>query len=202
MSIEMELFPALTLELFNGWVLFLIFLINHALIFLLSSRQTVSRLTDFDHSKWKKSERISFAIGKMFSLVCIILILFTPLQLDTLNFWIGLIFYALGIVGLDASIVTFNRSPTDLPITTGPYRLSRHPQQVSLFIIFTGMSLATGSWIALGVLILSRLLNAAGDRAEEQVCLEYYGQPYQEYLEQVPRYLLFGGRQKHYQENL
>lgn len=187
----MDLFPTLTLGFYNGWIIFALFLVNHALIFLLSSRTTVSRLTDFDHSKWTKNQRVSFATGKAFSLVCLVLIIFTPLKLESYNFWMGLILFFLGIAGLDASVITFNRAALNTPITTGPYRFSRHPQQVSLFTIFSGLSLAIGSWIALGILILSRLLNSAGDRAEEKACLEYYGKPYQEYLERTPRYLLY-----------
>ena len=187
----MDLFPPLSLSLYNGWVLFAIFMVNHAMIFLLSSRKIVSRLTDFDFSKWTTSQRISFATGKTFSLICIILILFTPMRIGSINFWIGLVLLFIGIASLDASVITFNRTPIEHPITTGPYRYSRHPQQVSLFTIFVGISLAIGSWVALGTHIVARILNSACDRAEEQACLEYYGEPYQEYLEHTPRYLLF-----------
>ena len=194
MTIEMELFPAFELGLYNGWILFLILAIAEGLMFLLFPREVVSRLTDFDRSKWTKAQRISFTTGKTFSLICIILIVFTPLKLGTLGCGIGVVIYALGLAGLAASVITFRKAPTDRPATTGPYRFSRHPQQVSLFIIFTGISIAIGSWIAFLVLLISRILNSAGDRAEEQACLDYYGESYQEYMEQVPRYLLFGGR--------
>ncbi len=194
MTIEMELFPALELGLYNGWTLFMILVIAEGLMFLLYPRDVVSRLTDFDRSKWSVGQRISFAIGKTFSLICIVLIILTPLKLGTLGLGLGIIIFALGLAGLAASVITFRRTPSDRPVTTGPYRFSRHPQQVSLFTLFTGISIAIGSWIAFLVLILSRLLNSAGDRAEEQACLEYYGNSYREYMEQVPRYLLFGGR--------
>jgi protein-S-isoprenylcysteine O-methyltransferase Ste14 len=62
-----------------------------------------------------------------------------------------------------------------------------------LFTIFTGISIAIGSWIALTVLLISRVLNSGGDRAEEQACLDYYGESYRKYMEEVPRYLLFKG---------
>ncbi|MFX1264881.1 MAG: methyltransferase family protein [Promethearchaeota archaeon] len=194
MAIEMELFPALELGLYNGWILFVILAAVEGLMFLLYPREVVSRLTDFDRSKWSKSQRISFAIGKTFSLICIILIVLTPLKLGTIGLGLGIAIFALGLTGLAASVITFRRTSLDIPVTTGPYRFSRHPQQVSLFIILTGISIAIGSWVAFLVLILSRLLNSAGDRAEEQACLEYYGDSYREYMERVPRYLLFGGR--------
>ncbi|MFX1602554.1 MAG: methyltransferase family protein [Promethearchaeota archaeon] len=194
MTIEMELFPALELGLYNGWILLVVLVAAEGLMFLLYPREVVSRLTDFDRSKWSKSQRISFAIGKTFSLICIILIVLTPLKLGTIGLGLGIAIFALGLTGLAASVITFRRTSLDIPVTTGPYRFSRHPQQVSLFIILTGISIAIGSWVAFLVLILSRLLNSAGDRAEEQACLEYYGDSYREYMERVPRYLLFGGR--------
>ncbi|MFX1260531.1 MAG: hypothetical protein ACFFAZ_00455, partial [Promethearchaeota archaeon] len=83
MSIEMELFPALELGLYNGWILFLILVISEGLMFLIFPREVVSRLTDFDRSKWSKTQRVSFATGKTFSLICIILIVFTPLKMGT-----------------------------------------------------------------------------------------------------------------------
>lgn len=196
MFIEMELFPVLELGLFNGWILFAILAISEGLMFLLYPREVVSRLTNFDRSKWSKGQRISFAIGKAFSLICIILIVLTPLKLGTIGFALGVVIFALGLVCLAASVITFRRASFDSPITTGPYRFSRHPQQVSLFIIFTGISIAIGSWIVLVVLIISRVLISAGTKAEEQACLDYYGDSYREYMEQVPRYLLFGGRIK------
>ncbi len=196
MTIEMELFPALELGLYNGWILFVILVAAEGLMFLLYPREVVSRLTDFDRSKWSTSQRFSFAIGKTFSLICIILVVLTPLKLGTLGLGLGIIIFAIGLAGLAASVVTFRRTPSDRPVTTGPYRFSRHPQQVSLFTIFTGISIAIGSWVVFLVLILSRLLNSAGDRAEEQACLAYYGDSYREYMEQVPRYLLLGGRIK------
>jgi protein-S-isoprenylcysteine O-methyltransferase Ste14 len=114
--------------------------------------------------------------------------------MGTLGFGIGVAIFILGLLGLAASVITFRRAPLDRPVTVGPYRFSRHPQQVSLFTIFTGISIAIGSWIVLLVLLISRILNSAADRAEEQACLDFYGESYREYMEQVPRYLLFKGR--------
>ena len=190
----MELFPALELGFYNGWILFLILAVSEGLMFVIFPREVVSRLTDFDRSKWSIAQRISFATGKKFSLICIILIAFTPLKMGTLGCGIGVTVFVLGLVGLAASVITFRSAPSDRPVTVGPYRFSRHPQQVSLFTIFTGISIAIGSWIALLVLLISRIMNSAGDSAEEQACLDFYGESYKEYMEQVPRYLLFKGR--------
>ncbi len=192
----MELFPVLEIGLSNGWILLAILVATEGLMFLFYPRDVTSRLTDFDRSRWSKKQRISFAIGKTFSLVCIILFILTPLKLSTINFGLGVAIFAIGLTTLIASVHTFRKAPLEQPVITGPYRFSRHPQQVSLFTLFTGISIAIGSWIAFLVLILSRILNSAGDRAEEKECLEYYGDSYKEYMEKVPRYLLFRRKAK------
>lgn len=48
-----------------------------------------------------------------------------------------------------------------------------------------------GSWVALLALILSRLLQHMSILAEEEVCLERYGEPYRAYMQRIPRYFLF-----------
>jgi hypothetical protein len=62
---------------------------------------------------------------------------------------------------------------------------------VALFVIFLGICLAIGSWAALLMLLMSRLLQHFSILAEEAVCLQRYGQPYRLFMERVPRYFLF-----------
>ena len=196
MVIEMELFPALEIGLFNGWILLAILVLTELLMFTVYPRDVASRLTDFDRSKWTKRQRVSFATGKTFSLICIVLIVFTPLRLGTLGLFLGGIIFCAGLMVLIAAVHTFRHAPKDKPATTGPYQFSRHPQQIGLFLIINGIAVAVGSWAIVLVEIISRTLTSAGDRAEEQACLEYYGDSYRKYMEQVPRYLLFGGKSK------
>jgi len=85
----------------------------------------------------------------------------------------------------------FKNTPPDQPVTRGFYRISRHPQIVSLFVIFSGMALAVGSWVVLIALLLSRLLQHFSILAEEEVCLQSYGDSYRAMKEKVPRYFLF-----------
>ncbi|TET51207.1 MAG: isoprenylcysteine carboxylmethyltransferase family protein, partial [Anaerolineales bacterium] len=126
-----------------------------------------------------------------FSLVCLLLLTFTPLQVGTGLFLVGMVLYAAGLAGLIVAVLNFRRTPLGQPVTRGLYAVSRHPQIVALFFAFLGMSLAVGSWSALVALLISRLLQHPAILAEEEACLEQYGDSYREYMEQVPRYLLF-----------
>jgi len=104
---------------------------------------------------------------------------------------VGLIVYAIGLAGLVVAMLNFKSTPPDQPVTKGIYKISRHPQIVALFVLFLGICVAIGSWLALFALVMSRLLQHFGILAEEEVCLRRYGESYRAYMEQVPRYFLF-----------
>jgi protein-S-isoprenylcysteine O-methyltransferase Ste14 len=185
----MELFPTLGLGWLNGWIPLGGLVLLEVLLLAVSSRGVRGRL--FDRSRWNRRQAAWTAAGKLFSLVCLGLLLFTPLKVGDGVFVAGTAVYILGLIGLAAAILSFRSTPAGQPVTGGLYAVSRHPQIVMLFVSFLGMSLMVGSWPALLALLMSRLLQHAGILAEEEACLEQYGPAYQEYMSQVPRYLLF-----------
>jgi len=152
-------------------------------------KDVVARL--FDRSRWDRRQRIFTVIGKLFSLACLVLIIFTPLQIGSSAFFLGMILYALGLVGLVIAIFDFRNTPLDQPVTRGLYRVSRHPQIVMLFVLFLGMCLAIGSWLALFMLMMSKVFQHFGILAEEEACLAQYGESYRAYMKRVPRYFVF-----------
>lgn len=185
----MELFPQLNLGWLNGWILLAFeFLIQGSLL-MIFPKAVVSRL--FDRSGWTQKQRFFIVIGKVFSLICLVLIVLTPLKMSSWLFPFGLALYILGLVGLVVSMFNFINTPSDQPVTQGLYRISRHPQIVSLFFIFLGISFAVGSWIVLIMLIISKLFQHFSILAEEEVCLQAYGDSYRNFMEEVPRYFLF-----------
>jgi protein-S-isoprenylcysteine O-methyltransferase Ste14 len=182
----MELMPALEIGWLNGWVLLAFeFLIQGSLL-LVFPKDVVRRL--FDRSGWSVKQRVYLVLGKLFSLACLILIILTPLKINSGVFIAGLILYIAGLIGLVIAMLNFKDTPPDQPVTKGVYKISRHPQIVALFVIFSGICLAIGSWIALFTLILSRVFEHFGILAEEEVCLRRYGESYRAYMEQIPRY--------------
>jgi protein-S-isoprenylcysteine O-methyltransferase Ste14 len=185
----MELFPELEFGWLNGWILLGLLVFVEGFLLLIFSKKVVTRL--FDRSTWNRKQALFTSIGKLFSLVCLVLIIFTPLKITSGVFITGAVIYALGLIGLIVAIVNFRRTPIDQPVTEGLYKVSRHPQIVMLFIAFLGMCLAIGSWAALLALMLSRLLQHFGILAEEEACLAQYGESYREYMKCVPRYLFF-----------
>jgi protein-S-isoprenylcysteine O-methyltransferase Ste14 len=185
----MEIFPRLEIGLFNGWILLVIEFIIQGSLLLAFPKDVVSRL--FERSGWNKKQRFFTVLGKLFSLICLILIVLTSLKVNTWIFIAGLLLYVIGIVGLVFAMINFKNTPLIQPVTRGIYRFSRHPQIVSLFFVFLGICLTINSWPALFALLLSKLFQHFGILAEEEVCLKQYGEPYRIFMERVPRYFFF-----------
>ncbi len=185
----MEIITTLEIGWLNGWILLVIELLIQGLLLLVFPKNVVSRL--FDRSGWSEKQRVFTIIGKVFSLACLILIILTPLKINSSTFIVGLILYAIGLAGLVVAMLNFKNTPPNQPVSKGVYKISRHPQIVSLFVIFLGICVAIGSWAALFMLMMSKLLQHFGILAEEEVCLKRYGESYRAYMEQVPRYFLF-----------
>ena len=185
----MELTPELEIGWLNGWILLAFdFLVQGGLL-LIFPKDVVSRL--FDRFGWNEKQEVFTIIGKVFSLICLILIILTPLKINSSALIVGLILYVLGLVGLVVAMLNFKDTPLDQPVTRGVYKISRHPQIVALFIIFLGICITIGSWAAILTLMMSKILQHYGILAEEEVCLRRYGQTYRAFMERVPRYFLF-----------
>ena len=185
----MELIPAFEIGWLNGWIPFALLCLAEGLLLLVFPRDVVNRL--FDRSAWSKKQATFTAVGKVFSLACIVLIILTPLKVGSVPFVVGAVIYLLGLAGLVAAILDFRYTPLGQPVTRGLYKISRHPQIVALFVAFLGMCVAIGSWLALLMLVISRLFQHLGILAEEEACLAQYGESYHAYVERVPRYFLF-----------
>ena len=186
----LELFQILTIGLLNGWILLAIFYGIELVLVLSFPKGTRGRLFEYDHSKWTKHHRIILIIGKTFTLILIFLIIFSPLKLGTPVFYLGMLFYIIGLTGFIIAIVNYRNTPLDQPVTSGLYRYSRNPQVLTILIIMLGISLAVGSGIFLIILLFSTILTRVRIIEEEKACLKQYGDAYREYMERVPRYLI------------
>jgi protein-S-isoprenylcysteine O-methyltransferase Ste14 len=129
-------------------------------------------------------------LGKTLALVVIILFFLSPLKLGTPIFYLGIIFYIIGVTGFIIAVINYRNTPLDQPVTRGLYQYSRNPQVLTLIIIMFGLGLAIGSGLVLIILTLSSILTRVRILEEERACLVQYGTAYREYMERVPRYLV------------
>lgn len=184
----MEWFPVLELGWLNGWVLLCSFYVIFGFMIFIFPREVVSRL--YDQTGWSRSQRAMSTLAKFTALVNFALIFLTPLRIGTTVFTAGMLVYTLGVVIMVVALITFRNTPMGQPVAGGVYRVSRNPQWVGLVLVLLGIAIAIGSWI---VMILTAVITVLGHYrilAEEQTCLEQYGESYRQYMEQVPRYLL------------
>ena len=79
-------------------------------------------------------------------------------------------------------------------VTTGPYRLVRHPIYLGLALLAMGEALAFGSWPAI-LIVLSAIVPTFGWRAsaEEKLLSRAFGEPYEVYRQRtkmiIPHFL-------------
>lgn len=185
----MQLFPKLTIGLWNGWIFLLVFGIVFGGVVKSFPKDVVARL--YDESNWTPTQRTFTRIGKVLSLAVFVLVTLTPLNVETFVFWLGSVIFILGMIGVVVALFNFRNMPAGQPATQGLYKISRNPQWVMLVFVFLGACIAVGSWTALLLMTLAVVCYHFRILAEERACLAQYGEDYRVYMQQVPRYFIF-----------
>jgi len=198
----MELIPTLKIGWLNGWILVCLLYLIFGILLILFTKDVVSRLYNYDRSSWSKMQRAFYIIGKLLALVCLVLIIFTPLKIGANIFLPGIILFALRLAGFITALFNFKNTLLNQPITRGLYRISRHPQVLMLFIMSIGICITIGSGLVLFIVSISSLFLHSRDLAEEKACLERYGDSYRAYMKLVPRYFLIKTHIKEEGENV
>ena len=186
---KMELFPNLELGLLNGWILIVLFFVAYGIMLILFPKNVVARLYDRSGQRIHRGPRRVF--GGILMLSWFTLVSVTPLKMGDVVFLIGISMYSVGLIGFVIALVNFKDTPADQLVTGGLYKISRHPQQLTASVSFLGTGIAIGSWIAFTVMILGVIGAHYKILAEEEACLEQYGQSYESYRKHIPRYFLF-----------
>lgn len=182
----MELLPEFHFGWVNGWLYLLLLAATDISLFAIFPKLTVKRL--FDRSGWSQKQIVSTIIGKLFALSAIAMLVFTPIKLGSAVFSIGTILALLALIGLIRSLFDYRNTAMDIPVTTGIYKFSRHPQVLMSFLVLVGAAIAVGSWSALILLTVTRVLSHQQLLAEEEACIRQYGETYRAYQGKTPRY--------------
>jgi protein-S-isoprenylcysteine O-methyltransferase Ste14 len=185
----MELFPNLEIGLINGWILIVLFFGAYGIMLIFFPKKAIARL--YDRSGQRNHQILRRLFGVILVLLWFILVSLTPLKIGDVVFVIGISVFSLGLIGFVIALVNFKNTPVDQPVTSGLYRISRHPQQLAVSVSFLGISIAIGSWTAFALMILGVIGGHSKILAEEEACLEQYGESYKNYMERIPRYFLF-----------
>ena len=170
----------------GGWLLLPFFLVRFALLGWLN-REAVRHAARF--APMTGLTRIAYWIYQLSS-ACLML---TPFFLDiqTRPLWrlaAGTGIYILGLGLLVGAVVSFAMPSGGGLCQEGAYRWSRNPMYVAYFALFAGCVLLTGSLVLLGVLLAFQVSAHWIILAEEQWCLETFGEAYRRYMGHVRRY--------------
>ena len=112
--------------------------------------------------------------------------------------WAGGAVFAIALVLFGSAIVTMTRAgsnvPTNRPTTTivdsGPYRFTRNPIYLAMFLGLVGLAVAFDSLWLLAALVPFALIIRAGVVAREEAYLERkFGDVYRAYRARVRRWL-------------
>jgi protein-S-isoprenylcysteine O-methyltransferase Ste14 len=112
--------------------------------------------------------------------------------------WLGAIVFVFALALFAWAIVTITRAdsnvPTNLPTTTlvesGPYRFTRNPIYLGMFLGLIGLAVAFDSLWLLTMLVPFALVIRYGVVAREEAYLERkFGDPYRGYRSRVRRWL-------------
>jgi len=115
--------------------------------------------------------------------------IFLPLKINSIWFYIGVLIFLFGFIFNLSILITLRSAKPDKPFTNGPYKYSRHPGYVALFMIMISISLMSLSWVFLLITIICGIHLIIVAPVEEKYCLEKYGNDYKDYIGRTPRWI-------------
>ena len=180
--------PAFEIGVWNAWIFMiwlLVPLILEPLNIIPKGREEGNDFT----AAFSKMQNTVLLSGHIIYLLSIIYSIFVPLELGTVWFYTGLPIVLLGLISHAMVYAGFATTPPDKLVTKGIYRYSRHPMQLTLFLLLLGVGIATASWVFLLLSVVFIIMPIVCAHAEEHHCLKVYGDAYREYMKRTPRWV-------------
>ena len=185
-----DLFTSLysKINFFNAWI----FVIPTWLIGIIIARTNSAGIKKATDMTWYSGkEKVTSFLSLFLQMSFFIISIFIQLELNSVMFYIGLILAIIGFAGHIAAKISFGKSEINSIAEKGVYSISRNPMYFSMIIIFTGAVIASKSLLLLilliGLIVTCHFLILG----EERYCKEKYGDIYNDYIQRVPRYLIF-----------
>ena len=187
----MDLLPKLQIGILNGWIPLIIYFIGLILSVSLYSKE--ARVWLFNNPKDENMGTFVYIrlFGQFVMMAYILMLVFTPMKIGYPVFLAGATVCLIGIATETSALYYFRKAPVGLPTVKGPYRFSRNPQWVGLFLVLLGSAVVTGIWLYIGLVFLVSVIYHKQILDEETACIKKYGESYREYMERIPRYFLF-----------
>ena len=187
----MSLVPAFDIGVWNAWILMLYIPLHPLIMTLIDKLVGTGEISKkMETPTFTKTERMVMILGVYVLLFALLIYsIFLPLQLGTAWFYVGLSLCVIGVVAWTIAIVNIVDIPLGEPWTKGLYRYSRHPMNLSSYLILIGAGIASASWIFLLFSVVIIIFTVIESIAEERFCLEKFGTAYSQYLNRTPRWI-------------
>lgn len=170
----------------NAFLLLLPLLLIRYGLSLFLNKEVLTHLSHYP--SFPKNKQIFLFLYQGTTILLLIVPLFLKIQIDARYTYIAFLTYFIGIILLLISTIDFSKpNSTELKIT-GLYRFSRNPMYMGYFMYFFGCTIITKSLVLFIVLIVFQVSSHWLIIAEEKWCIEYFGDPYEEYRKKVRRY--------------
>ena len=186
----MTAFPSFHLGVANVWLLLLAYGIGLLLALVPFSKPEKERLFADPKAHVHGVKRIALLMGQLLAVTFVLLMIFTPITHARAPILVGALVYSLGYATVLIALRYFRRAPEGWPAAEGPYRVSRNPQWVGLFMVLLGAAITSATWLMIAIVLVIGCVYHLQVLEEEKACSALYGEPYVKYLHQVPRYFL------------
>ncbi|MBU0661662.1 isoprenylcysteine carboxylmethyltransferase family protein [Patescibacteria group bacterium] len=186
----MDFLPIFRFSVYGGWWFSVIFLISNLIMALAFPAFRTKVLVKPDPKG--TLEKLTMITGLLLFQGGNILAVFIPIKLDPFWCLIGGGLFLIAFSSYVWAIITFVQTEGQTPVTTGPYRFSRNPQQLAIALMWTGAGFCMGTWFYALLGLVQLILAYPGFKSQERFCLARYGQAYRDYMARVPRYMVFG----------
>jgi protein-S-isoprenylcysteine O-methyltransferase Ste14 len=187
----MDILPKFQAGILNGWIPLMIYFIG--LIFSVSLYSKDARTWLFNNPKDTHKHGLIFfrLFGQFLMMAYIVMLIFSPLKTNHPVFLAGAGVFMIGFIFEMSALHYFRKTQVGQAVVKGPYRLSRNPQWLGLFFVLLGSAIAAGVWLYIGIMLVVGFIYHIQILDEETACLQKYGENYREYMNRIPRYLLF-----------
>jgi len=180
--------PSFEIGVWNGWLFMIIYPLQWLAMYLVPKRiaQRTSHAPEIVRSR--KDLVMAFFTQGLW-IAATLYSIFVPFQTGTPWLWVGLAFFAAGVLALVLATLAVSATADDRPFSTGIYRYSRHPMYLSMLLVYLAVSIAGASWLFFLITVATFFLQRYQARKEENYCCDKYGDAYRRYMSTTPRWL-------------
>ena len=171
----------------NGFILVLPIIFIRFGILSILSKEAVKRAAFYPPTEG--NEKAAYWIYQITTLFLITVPIFVKAKLNDNTSFIGLGIYITGMILYAVSIIQFAKPNQNSLNTAGLYKISRNPMYIAFFLYFMGLSLLTGSWLLLFILVIFLGSQHYLILSEERWCIKEFGEEYTKYMNKVRRYI-------------